>query len=169
MDTAVDNRGELIVIDGKDLIAVHDLLTGVGSFSLAVSDEDILIGELCQEFGVTARTLRFYEQSGLLQPRRRRRLRIYDRRDRQKLYIILKLRDAGFSLQEIAGFIDEGVVLQDGPALVIPKQAAQAKLQEIKSRIETLSQSAAFLRGLLARRVGRTRSICSDRGVNREG
>lgn len=152
MATAVNNRCEIIVVDGKDLIAAHDLQTGLGSRPLPTFDENILIGELCQEFGVTARTLRFYEQSGLLKPRRRSTLRIYNRHDRQKLLMILKLRDAGFSLQEIAGCIAEGILPQDGPALVIPKQTAQSKLQEIKSRIDTLAQSAAFLRGLLAQR-----------------
>ena len=59
------------------------------------------IGELCGEFGVTARALRFYEQKGLLQPRRKGLTRIYDARDRQRLRMILRGKKAGFTLAEI--------------------------------------------------------------------
>jgi len=48
------------------------------------------IGELCREFGVTARALRFYEQKGLLKPQRQGWTRIYSARDRQRLQMILR-------------------------------------------------------------------------------
>jgi len=59
------------------------------------------IRELTKEFGVTARTLRFYEQEGLLSPERRGQARIYSQRDRARLTLVLRGRRVGFSLAEI--------------------------------------------------------------------
>ena len=50
------------------------------------------IRELTREFSVTARTLRFYEQEGLLSPSRRGQARIYSGRDRARLILILRGR-----------------------------------------------------------------------------
>ena len=59
------------------------------------------IRELTKEFGVTARTLRFYEQEGLISPERRGQARIYSQRDRARLTLVLRGRRVGFSLAEI--------------------------------------------------------------------
>ena len=64
------------------------------------------IGDLAQEFGVTTRTIRFYEDKGLLSPRRDGLKRIYDQRDRVRLRLVLRGKRLGFSLDEIAGIID---------------------------------------------------------------
>ena len=56
------------------------------------------IRQLSQEFGVTARALRFYEDRGLLQPERRSQHRIYSARDRARLQLILRGKRVGFSL-----------------------------------------------------------------------
>lgn len=64
------------------------------------------IGDLAQEFGVTTRTIRFYEDKGLLNPRRDGLKRIYDQRDRVRLRLVLRGKRLGFSLDEIAGIID---------------------------------------------------------------
>ena len=60
------------------------------------------IRDLTKEFGVTARTLRFYEAEGLLAPERRGQARLYVARDRARLTLILRGRRVGFSLAEIA-------------------------------------------------------------------
>ena len=59
------------------------------------------IGELAREFGVSLRTLRFYEDKGLLTPTRDGPARTYDAAQRQRLSVILFVKQAGFSLAEI--------------------------------------------------------------------
>ena len=65
------------------------------------------IGDLAREFGVTLRTLRFYEDRGLLAPRREGTARIYDARDRARLSVILKGKQLGFTLTEIRAMLAE--------------------------------------------------------------
>lgn len=64
------------------------------------------ISDLCAEFGVTARALRFYEDEGLIGPERRGTTRIYSHRDRARLAWILRGKRVGFSLGEIREMID---------------------------------------------------------------
>ena len=65
------------------------------------------IGDLAREFGVTLRTLRFYEDRGLLAPRREGTARIYGARDRSRLAVILKGKQLGFTLTEIRAMVAE--------------------------------------------------------------
>ncbi|HEX6591497.1 MAG TPA: MerR family DNA-binding transcriptional regulator [Moraxellaceae bacterium] len=58
------------------------------------------ISELAREFDVTTRTIRFYEDEGLLNPERRGQTRIYSPRDRVLLKLILRGKRLGFSLAE---------------------------------------------------------------------
>ena len=64
------------------------------------------ITDLCAEFGVTPRALRFYEDEGLIAPERRGTTRIYAHRDRARLAWILRGKRVGFSLGEIREMID---------------------------------------------------------------
>ncbi len=64
------------------------------------------ITDLCDEFAVTARALRFYEDEGLIAPARRGTQRIYSHRDRSRLAWILRGKRVGFSLGEIREMID---------------------------------------------------------------
>jgi DNA-binding transcriptional MerR regulator len=64
------------------------------------------ISDLSEEFGVTARALRFYEDEGLIAPERQGLARIYSRRDRARLAWILRGKRVGFSLTEIREMID---------------------------------------------------------------
>lgn len=65
------------------------------------------IGDLAREFNVTLRTLRFYEDRGLLSPRRDGTARIYNARDRECLSVILKGKQLGFTLTEIRAMLAE--------------------------------------------------------------
>lgn len=68
----------------------------------AAEAEDLdRIGEVADEFGVTLRTLRFYEDKGLLTPKRVGTARLYGRREKARLRLILLGRDVGFSLEDI--------------------------------------------------------------------
>ena len=64
------------------------------------------VAELAKELGVTTRTLRFYEDRGLIAPQRAGTTRIYSRRDRARMIIILRGKRLGFSLREIKEYLD---------------------------------------------------------------
>jgi len=66
-----------------------------------LEDDLLTIGEMCAEFDVTARTLRFYEAKELLFPRREGMRRLYSRACRARLKLILQGKRFGFSLEEI--------------------------------------------------------------------
>ena len=68
--------------------------------------ETFTIGDLAREYGVTLRTLRFYEDKGLLHPKRQGLNRIYSRRDRARLHLALTGKRVGFSLVEIKQMLD---------------------------------------------------------------
>ena len=69
-------------------------------------DETWTISQLSDEYDVTLRTIRHYEALGLLTPERRGTTRIYHRRDRIRLELILRGRRMGFSLDEIARIVN---------------------------------------------------------------
>ena len=71
--------------------------TGEGTWSIA---------QIADEFGVTHRTVRHYEDRGLISPERRGPTRVYHRRDRTRLGLILRGRRLGFPLDEIRTIID---------------------------------------------------------------
>ncbi len=69
------------------------------------------IAEIAEEFGVTHRTVRHYEELGLVTPERRGTTRVYHRRDRTRLALILRGKRLGFPLEQIRTIID----LYDAP------------------------------------------------------
>jgi DNA-binding transcriptional MerR regulator len=66
----------------------------------------LTIGELCDEFSVTARALRFYEDEALIAPERRGTQRLYSERDRSRLAWILRGKRVGLSLADIKELLD---------------------------------------------------------------
>ena len=78
---------------------------------MATEQETWTIAQVADEFGVTHRTVRHYEDLGLLSPERRGQQRIYHRRDRTRLNLILRGKRLGFPLEEIRTIID----LYDAP------------------------------------------------------
>lgn len=98
--------------------------------------ESFTIRELAREFALTARTLRFYEEKGLVRPQRRGQERVYSRRDRARLKYIEMGKCVGFSLEEIAEMLD----LYDlGDRQVTQLQVALGKIDE---RIERLGKQS---------------------------
>ena len=73
--------------------------------------ESWTIAQIADEFGVTHRTVRHYEDLGLITPERRGQQRIYHRRDRTRLNLILRGKRLGFPLEEVRTIID----LYDAP------------------------------------------------------
>ena len=99
-----------------------------------MSDDDLLtIREMCDTFGVTPRTLRFYEARELLAPLRRGQHRLYDRRDRGRLKLILTGKRFGFSLEEIRQLLE----------LYVP---GHSNREQITAAIETARRHLAGMR-----------------------
>lgn len=74
---------------------------------LADPTQDIFgIRDLAEEFGISTRTIRFYEDKGLLAPRRVNNSRVYARVDRARLALILRAKRLGSSLDEIRHYLD---------------------------------------------------------------
>lgn len=112
------------------------------------------IGDLAREFDVTLRTLRFYEDKGLLNPKREGLNRIYGRRDRARLKLVLMGKRVGFSLTEIKEILDlydlkDGQVTQLRVALKkfneqigvleAQKRDCELALDELKKTVESVS------------------------------
>ena len=71
-----------------------------------MDDREMTIREMCDAFDVTPRTLRFYEQKELLFPRRDGQKRLFSKRDRGRLKLILRGKRFGFSLEEIRQLLE---------------------------------------------------------------
>ncbi|MCF2905327.1 MerR family DNA-binding transcriptional regulator [Octadecabacter sp. CECT 8868] len=69
-------------------------------------EETMTIRQMCDEFDVTPRTLRFYEAKELLFPVREGQKRLYSKRDRARLKLIMRGKRFGFSLEEIRQLLD---------------------------------------------------------------
>jgi|SRR5262245_31571573 len=91
------------------------------------------IRELARECGVTARTLRFYEEKGLISPRRDGLERLYTRRDRARLKYVLMGRNVGFSLDEVGEMLD---LYDIGDGQETQLKVALAKFRERIARLE---------------------------------
>jgi DNA-binding transcriptional MerR regulator len=108
------------------------------------------ITELCNEFGITLRTIRFYEDKGLLSPRRINGTRVYTRRDRARLAIILRSKAIGASLDEIKEYLDlygsqgEGRV-QQMKFVMSKTDAAIAELVQKRAHLDAMLQELRII------------------------
>ncbi|WP_111656702.1 MerR family transcriptional regulator [Isoalcanivorax indicus] len=91
------------------------------------------IGELARELDITTRTIRFYEDMGLLSPRRRGQTRIYSPADRVRLKLILRGKRLGFSLAESRELIE--LYRPDRDNNQIQLQALLDKIQEKRDQL----------------------------------
>lgn len=110
----------------------------------AMEERLYTVGELAGELKVTARALRFYEDRGLLQPRRAGQNRVYTRRDRARLILILRGKRLGFSLAEIKEWLD----LYDADPLQLTQTRHLAR--RVESRLRRLEQQHDDLEATIA-------------------
>jgi DNA-binding transcriptional MerR regulator len=121
------------------------------------TENSFSIGQLAREFQVTLRTLRFYEDRGLVSPKRDGMARIYSRRDRARLKLVLMGKKVGFSLAEIREMLDlydlkDGQVVQLRVALKrFQEQVDVLKDQrnDIEQAIEELERTVDVVSGML--------------------
>jgi DNA-binding transcriptional MerR regulator len=106
------------------------------------------IGQLCREFDCTPRALRFYEEQGLLFPRRQQMQRIYSYKDRARLQLIVRGRRVGLSIVEIRDILDtyeeKGEAAQNALALKIFKSrltALESERAQIDSAVKSLHEA----------------------------
>jgi DNA-binding transcriptional MerR regulator len=102
------------------------------------------IGELCREFGCTARALRFYEDKGLLAPAREGQHRIYSHKDRARLQLILRGKRVGLPLAEVRDMLDL-YRLDDGGA-----QQAAGSIPKFQAQIAALERQRADIDAAIA-------------------
>ena len=108
------------------------------------ADGEFSISDLARDFGVTLRTLRFYESRGLLAPARSGMTRIYSARDRARLALILKGKQLGFTLTEIRAMVAEERT-GNGAAMNL-----KLSLDQIEDQIRHLEQQKAEIEEALA-------------------
>jgi DNA-binding transcriptional MerR regulator len=100
-----------------------------------MSETTFTIGELSNEFDITPRSIRFYEDKDLLHPQREGQKRIYNKQDRTRLKLILRGKRLGLALDEIRQVID----LYD-PAATNNDQQLLVLLNKIQQRQAALAQ-----------------------------
>tara|TARA_R110002073_G_scaffold121737_4_gene264489 strand:+ start:2839 stop:3399 length:561 start_codon:yes stop_codon:yes gene_type:complete len=109
---------------------------------------EFTIRDLAAEFGVTARTLRFYEQKGLLSPSRRGAARIYSATDRARLLLILRGKRVGFSLDEIREMLElEAITNRDPQALGETLARFRGRIAALESQREDIDAAIEELEG----------------------
>jgi DNA-binding transcriptional MerR regulator len=116
-----------------------------------MTDQLMTIREMCEQYDVTARALRFYEAKELLFPIREGTKRLYTKADRARLTLILRGKRFGFSLEEIRQLLD----LYEGgkgrrQQLAKACEVAEHHLREMEERRAALDSTIAELRDQLA-------------------
>ena len=131
---------------------------GDNAADAATGKEIFTIGELAREFGITLRTLGFYEDKGLINPQRSGMTRLYSRRDRARLKLALLGRRIGFTLTEIRELLDL-YYLEDGQTTQLriasgkfTEQIAKLEKQraDIDAALSELQSNLAIVRDRLA-------------------
>jgi len=125
------------------------------------------ITELCREFGISLRALRFYEDKELLAPRRINGARVYTRRDRARLSLILRAKSLGSSLAEIKQYLDlygdHGEGQNKQTQFVIERTDAEiAALEEKRAQIDATLAELRVINAACREHLARTAKPCID-------
>ena len=143
------------------LVSPGEAAANTNHIPAETGEELARIGEMAKKYGVTLRTLRFYEDKGLLNPKRDGATRLYTRRDKARLKLILLGRKVGFSLRDVKQMMD----LYDPTGsntkqlrLALDKSEKQlTRLQKqralIDDAINELSNSMSAVRQMLSERA----------------
>ena len=153
-------------------MTARDSSTGAGAPRPQTADEVVAdhrsddagelfgITELCNEFSISPRAIRFYEDKGLLAPRRINGTRVYTRRDRARLQLILRAKAIGSSLAEIKHYLDlygahgEGRTVQ--MKYVLDKTSkAIAELEQKRAHIDASLAELRIINATVKRGLGK--------------
>ncbi|RIK95709.1 MAG: transcriptional regulator [Proteobacteria bacterium] len=145
------------------------------SIPKAMSDKTYSISDLAQEFAVTPRALRFYEDQNLIQPQRVGQTRIYSARDRARLAWILRAKRIGLSLSEIGELLDmydlgDGRVTQRRATLKKCREqlaVLEQQRRDIDSTIAELMDFCTLIENCLAEAGEAADVVDANRGLRR--
>lgn len=134
----------------------------VEGFDTGSERDRFSIRDLTREFGISSRTLRFYEEKGLLEPARRGEQRLYSRRDRARLKYVLMGKRVGFSLEEVREMLD----LYDlGDGQVSQLKFALGRFQERIGKLEAQKRDIEYAITELTRASLGVASMLTARGA----
>jgi DNA-binding transcriptional MerR regulator len=112
-----------------------------------MTEKTMTIREMCDAFGVTPRTLRFYEAKELLFPIREGQKRLFTKRDRARLKLILRGKRFGFNLEEIRQLLDlYHLDDQQQTQLTRTYEIAQERLSDLERQRSDLDEAIEDLR-----------------------
>ncbi|SFV26644.1 DNA-binding transcriptional regulator, MerR family [Devosia crocina] len=115
------------------------------------------IADLAREFGISTRAIRFYESKGLISPERLGATRVFRRRDRARLILILRGKRLGFSLRDISDYL----------ALYDADRSQQVNLlaEKVDERLQLLEQQLADLQTTIAE-LREIRNLARERVIS---
>jgi len=124
-------------------------------------NQDFTISQLAEEFDISTRTIRFYEEKGLIAPRRSKgNQRIYSRRDRARLELILRGKRFGYSLDEISEMVGmNDIDMNEADQIRKALEYGDRKLMEIQTRVEELSLLEQDIRAVKSNLIERLAEI----------
>ena len=119
------------------------------------------ISQLAEEFDISTRTIRFYEEKGLIAPRRSKgNQRIYVKRDRARLKLILRGKRFGYSLDEISEMIGMSAIdMNEADQIKKALEFGERKLLEIETRVEELNLLAQDIHSVKEKLIERLAKI----------
>jgi len=127
--------------------------------------QDVTISQLAEEFDISTRTIRFYEEKGLIAPRRSKgNQRIYTRRDRARLKLILRGKRFGYSLDEISEMMGmNDIDMNEADQIRKALEYGDRKLLEIRTRVEELTLLEQDIRSVKGKLIERLAEIEGDK------
>jgi len=128
---------------------------------LAQSTTTFTISDLAREFAITPRTIRFWEDQGILAPEREGSKRVFTRRDRARLKMALRGKRLGLSLAEIKDLIGMYASTEDETPQLLEC------LRVMSSRREALEQQREDIEAMLAE-IGKFETLCRQELTRRE-
>lgn len=130
-----------------------------------MTEELSTISQMCAEFDVTPRTLRFYEYKGLLSPRREGQKRLFTYRDKGRIKLILQGKRFGFSLDEIRELLDLYYLGDEGTTQMVRTfEKAQERLDAMIAQRDELTEAIDDL----SAEINRVGEMLATRGVQRK-
>lgn len=112
-----------------------------------MTTETLTIREMCEAFDVTPRTLRFYESKELLFPIREGQKRLFTKRDRARLKLILRGKRFGFSLEEIRQLLDlYHIGDQQNTQIAVSYDIARDRLADMEAQRDELNEAIVELK-----------------------
>ena len=121
------------------------------------------IGDLSAEFGLSPRAIRFYEDQGLLAPARAGANRVYGKRDRARLMLILRGKRLGFSLSDIRQFLDlYDVDRTKRRQMAVTLELTRARIRDLEQQLEDITVTLAELRDMAAEIAAYTETTAAN-------